>query len=485
MKTNLRLLPLLLLMGLCGCYRLLPSKGGGQGAIRTETRPIDPKDIALPAGYTAEAVATGLTFPTSVAFDAQGRLHVIEAGYSYGEVFLEPKLLRVDPDGGLTTVATGQKNGPWTGITFHNGHFYVAEGGALEGGKVLRISPEGNITPILEDLPTMGDHHTNGPAIGPDGKLYVGLGTATNSGVVGPDNYDFGWLERHPEFHDIPCQDVTLSGQNYASEIPLGTKSGKQTTGAYVSYGTPTTAGQVIPGSLPCSGAVIRVTPEGGEMELVAWGFRNPFGLAFSPDGNLYVSDNGYDVRGSRPVWGNGDYLWQVQQGRWYGWPDYSGGLAFNGNRFDPPGKEAPQPLLAQHPDLPPKPAATLGVHSSSNGLDFSRSSAFGYEGQAFIAQFGDMAPGVGKVLAPVGYKVVRVDVPDGTVTDFAANKGKKTGPASKLKSGGLERPVAVKFAPDGQSLYIVDFGVMEMNGDEARPQPRTGVIWKITKTRN
>ncbi|GAB3541232.1 hypothetical protein GCM10027443_40280 [Pontibacter brevis] len=485
MKTHLRLLPLLLFFCLCGCYRILPSKGGGQGDIRTGARQVNANDIALPAGYTAEAVATGLTFPTAVAFDAQGRLHVIEAGYSYGEVFLEPRLLRVEQGGSLTTVATGQKNGPWNGVTYHNGNFYVAEGGVLAGGKVLRISPDGSITSLVEDLPTMGDHHTNGPAVGPDGKLYFGLGTATNSGVVGPDNYNYGWLERHPDFHDIPCKDVVLAGRNYTSRVPLESKSGKQTTGAYVPYGTPTTEGQVIEGRLPCSGAVIRVSPEGGEMELVAWGFRNPFGLAFSPDGTLYVSDNGYDVRGSRPVWGNGDYLWQVQPDQWYGWPDYSGGLAFNGDRFDPPGEKAPQPLLAKHPNDPPQPAATLGVHSSSNGLDFSRSSAFGYEGQAFIAQFGDLAPDVGKVLAPVGYKVVRVDVTNGTIKDFAANKGKKVAPASKLKSGGLERPVGVKFSPDGQSLYIVDFGVMEVKGKEKIPQRNTGVIWKITKTSN
>ncbi|RDV15639.1 glucose dehydrogenase [Pontibacter diazotrophicus] len=485
MKTSLRLLPLFLAFCLCGCYRILPSKGGAQGSIRTEARPINPDDIALPAGYSAEAVATGLTFPTAVAFDEQGRLHVIEAGYSYGEVFLEPRLLRVEPGGSLTTVATGQKNGPWSGITFHNGNFYVAEGGVLEGGKVLRISPEGNITSLVENLPTMGDHHTNGPAVGPDGNLYFGLGTATNSGVVGQDNYNYGWLERHPNFHDIPCKDVILAGRNYTSEVPLPSKSGKQTTGAYVPYGTPTTEGQVIEGSLPCSGSVIRISPESGQMELVAWGFRNPFGLAFSPNGTLYVSDNGYDVRGSRPVWGNGDYLWQVQPGQWYGWPDYSGGLAFNGDRFDPPGEDAPQPLLAQHPNEPPQPAATLGVHSSSNGLDFSRSSAFGHQGQAFIAQFGDLAPDVGKVLAPVGYKVVRVDVANGTVKDFAANKGKKVAPASKQKSGGLERPISVKFSPDGQSLYIVDFGVLNVEGKEQVPQQNTGVIWKITKNSN
>lgn len=289
MRNIYRLLPLLLLFCLCGCYRILSSDGGGQGSIRTGARPIDPSDIALPEGYSAEAVASGLTFPTSVAFDEQGRLYVVEAGYSYGEVFLAPKLLRIEPDGSYTTIATGQKNGPWTGVTYHNGNFYVGEGGELEGGRILRISPEGNITSLVEDLPTLGDHHTNGPAVGPDGNLYFGLGTATNSGVVGPDNYDYGWLQRFPEFHDIPCRDIVLKGRNYTSEIPLGPKSEPQATGAYSPYGTPTREGEIIRGRVPCSGAVMRISPEGEGLELVAWGFRNPFGLAFSPDGQLYI----------------------------------------------------------------------------------------------------------------------------------------------------------------------------------------------------
>src|SRR3712207_7832861 len=53
--------------------------------------------------------------------------------------------------------------------------------------------------------------------------------------------------------------------------------------------------------------------------------------------------------------------------------------------------------VLAHHPNQPPRPAAVLGVHSSSNGLDFSRSTAFGHVGQAFIAEFGDQAPDTGK----------------------------------------------------------------------------------------
>jgi glucose/arabinose dehydrogenase len=473
---------LFMLIGLSGCYRMLSSEGGGQGDIRTDSRPVNAKDIELPPGYTAEAVATGLTFPTDLTFDDQGLAYVIEAGYSYGEVFLEPKLLRLEQGGGQTQIATGQKNGPWTGLTFHNGNFYVSEGGQMEGGKILRITRDGSLTILAEGLPSLGDHHTDVLVIGSDGYIYFGQGTATNSGIVGTDNADFGWLKRFPDYHDVPCADVTLTGQNFTTESPLPDRPGQQTTGAYSPYGTPTTDGQVIKGSVPCSGAVMRVPLEGGAPELVAWGFRNPFGIAFAPDGKLYVTDNSYDERGSRPVWGTGDYLWQVQPGTWYGWPDYSGGLAFDGKKFAKPGGEAPKPLLAKHPNKPPRPSATLGVHSSSNGMDFSRSDGFGYQGQAFIAQFGDMAPNAGKVLDPVGFKVVRVDVSNGNITDFATNKGKDNGPASKLKHGGLERPVAVKFSPDGQSLYIVDFGVMQMTDQGPAPQQKTGVVWKVSK---
>jgi glucose/arabinose dehydrogenase len=254
------------------------------------------------------------------------------------------------------------------------------------------------------------------------------------------------------------------------------------TTGAYVAFGTPTSSGQVIRGQVPCSGAILRLPLHGGPLEVVAWGFRNPFGLAFAPDGRLYVAENGYDDRGSRPVWGAADHLWVVTPGTWYGWPDFSGHLPLTREEFKPPGKPPLAFVLATHPNPPPKPVAVFGVHSSSNGFDFSRNPAFGHVGQAFVAQFGDMAPNVGKVLHPVGFKVVRVDVATGVIEDFAVNKGRSNGPASRVGGGGLERPVAARFDPSGTALYVVDFGVMTMTSKGPAPQPGTGVLWRITR---
>src|SRR5688500_6610613 len=132
------------LLGLCaGCYTPSRSEGGGQ--VRADLpRQANPADVLLPPGYRIEAVATGLTYPTGIAFDDQGRPHVTESGYVYGEQSLTPRLLRIDPGGSTAVVATGDKDrGPWNGVDFRDGAFYVAEGGAAGGGRILRLAPDG------------------------------------------------------------------------------------------------------------------------------------------------------------------------------------------------------------------------------------------------------------------------------------------------------------------------------------------------------
>jgi len=466
-------------------YTFLPSNGAGQARF-APPRQINPADIAVPPGYCVEPVVTGLTYPTAVVTDDNDRVYLLESGYSYGEDFSVPQILRVEMNGQLAIVAKGDAlAGPWTGMSYHQGAFYVCDGGEARGaGRLLQITLDGQITTLVDGLPSMGDHHANRPVIGGDGWVYFGVGAATNSGVVGPDNADFGWLKRFPQLHDIPPVDIVLTGQNFSS---YDKETGQQkVTGAYVPYGVPTAAGQVIKGQLPCNGAILRTPLKGGgQLEWVAWGFRNPFGLTFGPDGSLYCTDNMYDERGCRPVYGAGDLLWRVQPGFWHGFPDYWGNIPLTHRRFAEKRNEQPVPqfLLANHPNIPPEPAARLGVRSSSDGFDFSRNDCFGHCGEAFIAVFGDIVHcGNGKVRKPVGCRVVRVDPCTGVINDFMVNKGKEAGPASKECNGGIERPVDCRFSRDGSLLYVVDFGVMTTETGKPTPYRETGVLWRVRR---
>jgi hypothetical protein len=79
---------------LCSCYSIRKSKGGGQIANVT-VKTINTDEIAMPPGYHIEAFATGLTFPSGATLDDENNLYVIETGYSYGEVWGEPRLLKI------------------------------------------------------------------------------------------------------------------------------------------------------------------------------------------------------------------------------------------------------------------------------------------------------------------------------------------------------------------------------------------------------
>lgn len=406
-----------------GCHPAALPSAPIPGPIATEAPAAAPStyDIDVEAGYRIDLVADQLVHPTAIAFGDHGRIFVIEADPA--------QLLELTPQG-PKVVATGD-HAPWTGLAFRDGALYVAEGGEHDGGRIVRFDLPGfKQTVLVDNLPSLGEHHTSGPVVASDGWVYFGQGTATNAGIAGPD-----------QPADIPCHDVTLAGTNFDG------------TGAYLPHGTPSQAGQVVKGQLPCSGAIMRVKTTGGPVELVAWGFRNPAGLALD-NGALYATDDGYETRGSRPVFGSADVLWKVEMSHWYGWPDYSEGRPLT-SAFYSEGDGKPRGfVLAAHPERPRAPRAYLPVRSIADGLDFTHGEAFGYPGSAFIALFGARLP------APVGFEIVRVDPRTGDITVFAKNHGDH-------RQRGFTHPAAVRFDPSGKTLYVVDYG---------------GQIWKITK---
>jgi glucose/arabinose dehydrogenase len=346
-----------------------------------------------------------------------------------------------------------------------------------------RIGPDGRSEDIVTGLPGRGDHQANHPVVGPDGKLYFGVGSVTNAGVVGPDNFGYEWLPTFPQDHEIPGQDITLVGHNYASRDVLGSLGDEVHTGAYAPFGTETEVGQVVRGQLKCNGSVLRCNPDGSDLELVAWGLRNPYGIAFDPQGRLFVTEHGMDNRGARFIIGDYDDFYQIEEGAWYGWPDYASGIRLDDPYWGEGGRER-QPVIANPPTTePPRPFVSFEPHAGANGVSFAAQGRFGFAGDAFVALFGALFPiTTPHLAAPAGFKVVRIDMRGRRIVDFAVNR--IAGPASKLPHGGFERPSHCAFGPDG-SLYVVDWGEIRIAPERGgiRMPARSGMLWRIRRT--
>lgn len=69
----------------------------------------------------------------------------------------------------------------------------------------------------------------------------------------------------------------------------------------------------------PIAGCVLRFTPDLGECEIVADGFRNAYGMDFNPDGELFTYDSDNERCVSLP-WYEGTRFYHVIPGGHYGW---------------------------------------------------------------------------------------------------------------------------------------------------------------------
>jgi glucose/arabinose dehydrogenase len=226
---------------------------------------------------------------------------------------------------------------------------------------------------VLRNLPN-GRHNTNGMAFGPDGMLYVANGNATDDGVEG--------------------------GQ---SEV------------------------------VPWSGSVVRIDPSvkkaslaklSRKKTLVATGWRNVYDLAFSPidETKLFVPMNGVDdarqgSTGENPVdpgLADSDdslFVTDVDDRRrdHFGFPSCLYNLAKQGDLepFENPNPDVIDQFGPCRKDKVVRPVASFGLHTSSDGLAFQTTDAWGadYENDLFVAQWGSLFG------PPAGHNVIRVQL--------------------------------------------------------------------------
>ncbi|MCY4525668.1 MAG: PQQ-dependent sugar dehydrogenase [Anaerolineaceae bacterium] len=230
----------------------------------------DPDEIAtLPPGFTLQVFAWLRDAPTTIAdveFAPDGDLIALALD---GRIF---RLRDADGDGQADT----QRQ-----IFFNDGVVTPpldwAVGMALRGEEIF-ISDEGRVGRLSDrDDDGLPDqyrllvtglpgrqypfHSNNGIAFGPDGLLYIAVGSTSDHGPL-----------RHP-----------------------------------------------------LEAGILRVDPEGGAPEVFASGFRNPLDLAFAPDGRLFSADNSPDLLDATLPFYPPEEINLVQQGADYGFPDVYG----------------------------------------------------------------------------------------------------------------------------------------------------------------
>lgn len=202
----------------------------------------------------------------------------------------------------------------------------------------------------------------------------------------------------------------------------------------YVSLGAPCNICDLADNT----GKIIRMDPNGENVEVVADGVRNSVGFDWHPaTGELWFTDNGADGMGDDVP---PDELNRVSAaGEHFGFPYFVGSVPLPGYEDKTP------PVAVTAPEI------EFQAHSANLGIDFYEGSMFPaeYKGDAFVAQHGSW-----NRTSPVGYQIMRV-----TFDDAGNATGKEVFASGWLSDGAsFGRPVDIEELPDGSLLVSDDF---------------------------
>ena len=243
-------------------------------------------------------------------------------------------------------------------LEYNNKHLYYSSKNKIFDFDIVKKTN----SVLINDLPNYGDY---GESIikAKDNMLYISIGAATNSGVVGSDNK---WLRNYPYNYDLSPKDLILKGMNF----------GKDKTGAFLPNATKSSKTQKISAHFPANATIIRKNLSNAQNEGFAWGIRNVKGMDFDVNGKLFATIGGMEERGLRPIKFDTDYIFEIKQNLWYGWPDFSGGDAINSPRF----KGSSNVLLLDNPPSvnPPAPVLQNKYLSSLGSLAIDRTGVIG-----------------------------------------------------------------------------------------------------------
>lgn len=346
----------------------------------------------LPEGYTLQFIAGNMDSPRLFRFAPDGVLYI---GSRSGNVY------RLEPPYSRATVYIRLDDYPHS-IAFRKNSLLIARTSGLyvagyQAG-VKQLSPEK--LHLLAPLPGGGGHNSRTVAVGPDGRIYLGLGISGN------------------------CSDQYL-GSSYTFQDRRGGVMVLDETGRKPAW------------------------------KPFASGLRNPVGFDWHPEtGEMYASNNGPDHHGyEQPP----EYFSRLFEGSFHGMPWFQ----FDGKaiqRDDCIDSTPPRPMREVA-----RPAVTFPARNAPMGVAFVPANTLSkrFENDAVVALHGSWGtrPGGGYWGSPASRrppqlaivrfnkgKAIRIDE---LVTGFQLQNGDR-----------WARPIGVGFGPDGALYFTSDGGI-------------------------
>src|SRR6185436_7092272 len=242
-----------------------------------------PVAISAPPGYAVEMIRQAKPGEGSwitLAFDRKGRIVVARE---------DKGLLRMTLDAERTRVSQIERINDdlleCRSLLFAHDSLYVAANNSLGIYRLKDSRGDGvyDDVKLLKKLEGGTGHGRNGLALAPDGKIYLCCG---NNVRVAADIAPRSPYRNPQQDRLLPCVWNEFLFDSDAKP--------------------------------PC-GHVLRFDAAGKEWELVAGGFRNPYGLAFNPEGDLFTYDADMEWDAGAP-WYRPTCVMHVVPGGEYGW---------------------------------------------------------------------------------------------------------------------------------------------------------------------